>query len=98
MMPVDTVLLRDLAAKYIWWKSTEEAMRFPGRIVAQGMNIGSFEDIQRIFSVFGKEYLSELLKNAEIGQFDARSWHYWHYKLGLAELGTVPPMPVRRLG
>jgi hypothetical protein len=27
--------------------------------------------------------------------FDARSWHYWHYRLGLAEPDKVPPLPSR---
>ncbi len=32
----------------------------------------------------------------ETGQFNERSWAYWHYRLGLATLEQVPPMPVRK--
>jgi hypothetical protein len=30
---------------------------------------------------------------------DARSWNYWHYRLGLAEYGVkaVPQMPARKM-
>ncbi|MDR2845181.1 MAG: hypothetical protein LBV28_03705 [Puniceicoccales bacterium] len=29
---------------YIWWKTPEEALAFPVLLVAQVMNIGTFED------------------------------------------------------
>jgi hypothetical protein len=42
--------------------------------------------------------LCEVIGQAEIGQFNARSWTYWHYRLNMAEVGKVPPLPARRLG
>jgi len=45
----------------------------------------------------GDNGLREVIAHAEIGQFDARSWAYWHYRLGLAKPGDVPPLPTRRL-
>jgi hypothetical protein len=46
----------------------------------------------------GEDELRRALRDAEAGQFDDRSWHYWHYRLGLAE-GDVapPPLPVRAI-
>ena len=32
-------------AKYLWWKSTAEALEHPGRIVAQVMNLGDYKDV-----------------------------------------------------
>ena len=29
-----TQLLKQLAARYIWWKTPDEALRYPGRILA----------------------------------------------------------------
>lgn len=89
--------LRRLAARYVWWKTPEEAMEFPSRVAAQVMNLGTWEDLTELNEVAGDDYLREVLESAEAGQLDARSWHYWHYRLGLAEFGTrpVPPMPVR---
>lgn len=32
--------LRDLAKKYIWWMTPEQAMENPKRVMAQVMNLG----------------------------------------------------------
>lgn len=90
-------LLMDFARRYIWWLSPEEAMVFPARVVAQVMNIGVFQDAARLTEAVGEDGLRAVLRQAEAGQFNARSWHYWHYRLGLAEPGQVPPLPVRRI-
>ena len=62
------------------------------------MNIGDYDDVQLLVEATGREFLRGVLRGAEIGQFNARSWHYWHYRLRLADLGEVPPLPVRKLG
>ncbi|WP_455272155.1 hypothetical protein [Rhizobium herbae] len=87
-----------LAKKYVWWKSPEDAADQPERVIAQVMNIGDFEDIQRIEALAGIEMLARVLTEAEIGQFTPRSWFYWHYRLGIAEIDEVPALPSRRLG
>ena len=89
--------LRYWAARYIWWKPPEEALRYPERILAQVMNLGDYEDVQRMAQAFGDEVLREVLRHAEVGQLNERSWAYWHYRLGLATPGHVPPLPARRL-
>jgi hypothetical protein len=80
-------------------KTPDEAMRFPDCVAAQVMNLGTFEDLTVMIEAAGEDYLREVLQRSEAGQLDARSWHYWHYRLGLAEYGKrpVPPMPVRRV-
>jgi hypothetical protein len=98
MLPVDPTELKPFAQKYVWWKTADEAVGMPERIAAQVMNIGDYDDVQALVQLVGDDYLREVLRNAEIGQFNARSWHYWHYRLRMAELGEVPPMPSRRLG
>ncbi|MCA7889040.1 hypothetical protein LGM58_38325 [Burkholderia contaminans] len=98
MAILDTPLLSQLAAKYIWWKTPDEAMSTPDRVVAQVMNIGDYEDVQALANALGDDALRRVISHAEIGQFDARSWAYWHYRLGLARPGQVPPQPKRRLG
>ena len=42
------------------------------------------------------ERLINVLKMAEIGQFNEKSWHYWHYRLHLAKPELVPLMPQNR--
>jgi hypothetical protein len=90
--------LRKQAARYVWWKTPEAAMEFPGRVAAQVMNLGDYQDVVEVIEAAGEDYLRDVLENAEAGQLDARSWHYWHYRLGLAEYGKkpVPPMPERK--
>ena len=98
LSPSTQACLRRLAARYVWWKSPDEAMHFPDRVAAQVMNIGDWKDVVELVEAAGEDYLRRVLKNAEAGQLNERSWHYWHYRLGLAEFGVrpVPPMPVRK--
>lgn len=96
-MPLDTDLLKRFAHKYIWWKTPEEAITRPERIAAQVMNIGDYDDVQFLVHEAGEAYLSEVLIHAEAGQFNPRSWTYWHYRLGLSDPGKVPALPERRL-
>ncbi len=89
-------LLKALASKYIWWKTSVEAMSMPQRIIAQVMNIGDYTDVQRLASQMGDAALRDVLSHAEAGQFNERSWAYWHYRLALARVDQVPPLPARR--
>ncbi len=94
----NTALLTKLARKYIWWLPPAEAMNFPARIVTQVMNIGEFDDARLMAASLGDACLRTVVRHAEAGQFNERSWHYWHYRLGLAAPGQVPSLPVRRIG
>lgn len=90
-------VLRPLASKYIWWKTPDEALTMPQRIIAQVMNIGDYTDVQTLTNQIGDEILREVLIHAEAGQFNKRSWAYWHYRLGLASNeDDMPALPVRR--
>ena len=95
MLHIPAETLKPLAAKYIWWKTPEDAVAMPERVVAQVMNIGDYADVQWLASQVGDEVLREVLTHAQAGQFNERSWTYWHYRLGLCEVDQVPPMPVR---
>jgi hypothetical protein len=98
MSPHERKLLRDLAARYIWWKTPDEALRQPQRIAVQVMDIGDYEDVQRLANGLGDAYLRRVISKAEPGQLNERSWNYWHYRLGLVKRGKVPPLPKRRFG
>ena len=94
---MDEAILKKFARKYIWWKTPEEAVEFPSRVIAQVMNIGDYADVQRMANIVGDDTLRDVLIHAEIGQFSERSWNYWHYRLGIATLDHVPPLPIRRM-
>ncbi len=71
-------------------------MRYPQAVIAQVMNIGTYTDVQELRRVVGDEALANALAHAEAGQFSPKSWHYWHYRLGLAKLEQVPPLSQRK--
>lgn len=91
----DLQALKPLAGKYIWWKSPDEALAMPQRVIAQVMNIGDYEDVQIVEKLLGQEPLRQALAAAQAGQFSPRSWAYWHYRLGLRSDQAVPSLPVR---
>ena len=95
MIRVSQEALKPLASKYIWWKTPDEAVSMPERVIAQVMDIGDYTDVQMLASQVGDDVLREVLAHAEAGQFNERSWAYWHYRLGLARVNQVPAMPVR---
>ncbi|MCX6547009.1 MAG: hypothetical protein NTW40_03045 [Acidobacteria bacterium] len=89
--------LRQDAARYIWWETPDEAMLRPARVIAQVMNIGDLDDVQALLGSVGEGFFREVLGTAEPGWFNERSWHYWHYALGLCQPSdAVPPMPARQ--
>ena len=90
-------LLRSLARKYVWWLSPAEHQARPELAIAQTMELGAFEDQRKLEAALGRERLAQALRGAEAGRFSERSWAYWHYRLGLARPGHVPPLPQRRL-
>ena len=96
MIQVNYESLKPFANKYIWWKTPEEAVITPERVIAQVMNIGDYADVQTLVSLVGDDALREVLAHAEAGQFNGRSWSYWHYRLGLSSVDEVPALPVRR--
>jgi hypothetical protein len=97
MISVNQETLRPFASKYIWWKSPDESISMPERVIAQVMNIGDYLDVQALVRQVGEDVLKEVLVNAEAGQFNERSWAYWHYRLGLYDVEQVPVLPVRRI-
>ena len=94
-----TAFLERVAPRYIWWKTPVEAMLHPDRLIAQVMDLGTYEDVQELVRLVDSGRLREVLIHAEAGWFRPRSWSYWHYRLRLTEPGAdPPPMPARDLG
>jgi hypothetical protein len=90
-------LLRAMARKYVWWLPPAEALARSGLVVTQVMEMGDYEDVLRVEAALGREALVEALRRAAPGRLSARSWTYWHHRLGLAASGRIPPPPRRSL-
>jgi hypothetical protein len=86
--------LEALARRMIWWKPADESLRFPDRLLAQVMAIGTWEDVQLAKRVWSRDEFIAVLKHPPVGVFDARSWAYWHRVLGVL---SVPSLPERQL-
>jgi hypothetical protein len=96
-LDASTAALLPFARRYIWWKSAPEALAQPRRVIAQVMNLGDHRDVEALARIVGEGVLRDVLEHAEAGQFGERAWAYWHYRLELADVGRVPPLPERRI-
>lgn len=54
-------------AKYIWWKTPDEAVAFPERLVAQVMNIGNWDDVCALVKQVGDDALRDVIAHTEKG-------------------------------
>jgi hypothetical protein len=89
MSDTQKTFLEKAAARYIWWKTPNEILAYPQKIFAQVMNIGVWDDIYKLVELFPREDLLDVLNSADIGQFNERSWHFWHNR----SADKIPPMP-----
>lgn len=87
--------LRRMAKRYVWWLPPAEALKRPHLVPSQVMELGDYNDVVRMESVLGRDALAAALRRAEPGRFSTPSWAFWHYRLGLARSGRVPPLPKR---
>lgn len=62
-----STLLRELARKYVWWKTPDEALQFPQRVIAQVMNIGDYDDVLALCNEQSESVLTQVLMAAEAG-------------------------------
>ena len=70
--------LRAIAAKLIWWQAPEVSLRDARRLVAQIMNLGTWEDVKFAQSHFGLAAFRDALEQAQPGWFEQDSWVVWH--------------------
>lgn len=81
-------------AKYIWWKSKEEAVKNEDMVFAQAMCYATVDE-WHLLAPYKSEMISAI-KNAQPGWFDKKSWSFWHYILGLAKSDDIiPDLPKR---
>ncbi len=89
--------LKPLARTYIWWKTPEEALKTPYRVIAQVMDLGTYKDWIRLCSIVSNETLCDVIKHAQAGWFSPKRWNYWHIALKIGDPFHVPPLPARPL-
>jgi hypothetical protein len=95
-LPSEGELLGKLGQKYIWWAPTGGEPHAPERIIAQVMNIGTYDDIRVLETTLGFRRLAEVMLHAAPGWFSPRSWNFWRGRLRLETDAQIPAEPPRR--
>jgi hypothetical protein len=77
-----------LARPYLWWGGAQHSTR---RVIAQVMNLATYDDILRLESLVPRTMLLDVIAHTEPGWFSARSWEFWRGRLR-ADLPDSPPL------
>jgi hypothetical protein len=83
-------IIAGFGRKYLWWQPVGAQPHSEDRIIAQTMNLGTYDDILLLEETVGQARLAEIMLRAEPGWFDDRSWGFWRGRLSFAT-GTVIP-------
>ena len=86
--------LRVVAARVIWFEDAEEAVTDVARFVAYAMTYGTYREMMVLRTRLSDDDLRVAMILAPPGVFDARSWAYWHVRLGAFD---VPPLPEKHV-
>jgi hypothetical protein len=89
-------LAAELESRFFWWEPVGSQPRSHARILAQAMNLASFDDVRRLEKALGADRLAEAMLEAEPGWIDERSWEFWRGRLALATGRVMPDAPPRR--
>ena len=82
--------------KYMWWKPVDGQPHSEDRIIAQTINLGTYDDILLLEQAVGKFRLVEIMRRAEPGWINARSWEFWRGRLSFATGAAIPDKAPRR--
>ena len=85
---------RAMARRIVWFEEPEQSLARPGRFLVYAMEYATVADLEVLRRFVGDEDFREALGSAPPGILRARSWAYWHVRLGME---PVPKMRVRGL-
>lgn len=88
-----TPQLRRIASRVVWWDTPEQVVSRLDDFLCRVMALANLADANYIEWLYGADRLRQAILSAPAGVLDARSWHYWHHRLGL---GVPGPLPIRR--
>jgi hypothetical protein len=91
----DTVA--EFGRKYLWWKLPGGRPHSIDRIIAQTMNLGTYDDILLLEQTVGQPRLVEIMRCAEPGWINDRSWEFWRGRLSFASGAAIPHKAPRRM-
>ena len=83
-----------LARKYVWWQPPERTLADRRLFLAQVMTLGGMDDVRWLLSRVSEDSLRAVLRDPPPGVFNARSWRYWHLRLGCDPAPELPERPL----
>lgn len=99
MAPVDVSreAIAEFGRKYLWWEPVGGRPHSDDRIIAQTMNLGTYDDILLLERAVGTARLVEIMLHAEPGWINDRSWEFWRGRLSFATGAAIPDKAPRRV-
>jgi hypothetical protein len=79
-----------------WWEPVGGQPHSEDRIIAQTMNLGTYDDILLLEQTVGKSRLVEIMLRVEPGWISDRSWEFWRGRLSFATGAAIPDKAPRR--
>jgi hypothetical protein len=88
--------IAEFARKYLWWEPVGEQPHSEDRVIAQTMNLATYDDILVLERMVGNSRLVEIMLRAEPGWIGDRSWEFWRGRLAFATGAAIPDRAPRR--
>jgi len=88
--------IAELGRKYLWWRPVGDQPHSEERIIAQTMNLGTYDDILLLEQTVGRPRLVEIMLQAEPGWINDRSWEFWRGRLSFSTGAVIPDEAPRR--
>lgn len=82
--------LAAIARRVCWWEPIGATLENTPLFLCRIMALGTWDDICIALAHYGRDAFREALQNAPPGLFDHRSWHYWHHRLKLLPVPSLP--------
>src|ERR1700730_477919 len=93
---VSRTIIAEFDRKYLWWRPADGGAHSDDRIIAQAMNLGTYDDILLLEQAVGRARLTEIMLHAEPGWISDRSWEFWRGRLSFATGVAIPNKAPRR--
>ena len=88
--------IAEFGRKYLWWEPIGDLPHSEERIIAQTMNLGTYDDILLLEQTIGRPRLAKIMLHAEPGWINDRSWEFWRGRLSFATGAAIPDRAPRR--
>jgi hypothetical protein len=93
---VSKATVAEFGRKYLWWKLPGGQPHSDDRVIAQTMNLGTYDDILLLEQTVGRAQLVKIMLHVEPGWISDRSWEFWRGRLSFATGAAIPNEAPRR--